>query len=600
MLCKSTLGPSSSFTASSSDQKINSNLVSIINPIDETSTQKCPLNMKSVDDLRLSGVINTTQCLPVNRQLTDTTNIKPLQPILLTNSTFNQNLIQTSNLVMSNETYSIYDSTNNVLQLNPTCNLDDGLLITTDSIVSTDTLNQNELTNLVLIDNSSNNDLLKILTPINKDDSKHLKNKKKSDPHSNKINRLKQENSFTSIDVLNLLQKSTNDLSSIDSKVSPTSQFDKNKNFKPVILNKLINSNDKTISQFLNSKKSMHSDELLESFNEMDDIYDEEENRSNSGLKLDHNDSADVNKCKISETIQNLINSQYRPDKNLNIVLKQNDESNINNHFIKTTIIKSSRSNSIDQLIAAAAVTAQSSACMSPLSPSHSPPVSNTVITTTSVGNQSNNLLIINTNEMISNHSEDTSSVSRKNLNTIVEAIFHVEGKTLLDQLDEVPNQDDLVTQSINRQNSQQKKPPKKRKYTTEEIVTTQDIVKDDLAHSIPMKQPSHQFISDYYNNSRTNHYENINKILSDKSPIKINDFDSNQLFIINNKKSSQETFDMSNQGNDFNNKCIIEENEASASTVCSSSNESGSTISSHNDDDKNKSTNLFGVLVNI
>lgn len=41
-------------------------------------------------------------------------------------------------------------------------------------------------------------------------------------------------------------------------------------------------------------------------------------------------------------------------------------------------IVKSSRSNSIDQLIAAAAVTAQSSACMSPLSPSTSPaPASN-------------------------------------------------------------------------------------------------------------------------------------------------------------------------------------------------------------------------------
>lgn len=82
-----------------------------------------------------------------------------------------------------------------------------------------------------------------------------------------------------------------------------------------------------------------------------------------------------------------------------------------------------SRSNSIDQLIAAAAVTASSSTCMSPQSPASSCQASNS-----------------------------TSDLHKKNLNlnTIFEAIKHVEGKNL-DATDV-------------------HKPPKKRKYTTDDI----------------------------------------------------------------------------------------------------------------------------------
>ncbi len=95
-----------------------------------------------------------------------------------------------------------------------------------------------------------------------------------------------------------------------------------------------------------------------------------------------------------------------------------NNCHNLTNIHLKNAslINKSSRSNSIDQLIAAAAVTANSSTCMSPLSPSNSP----TGMTKLSHDQISHDL---DSNEL---------NVSRKNLNTIVEAIFHVEGKDFL------------------------------------------------------------------------------------------------------------------------------------------------------------------------
>ncbi len=97
-----------------------------------------------------------------------------------------------------------------------------------------------------------------------------------------------------------------------------------------------------------------------------------------------------------------------------NSIMSGSPQSLTNNHLKNASLInKSSRSNSIDQLIAAAAVTAHSSACMSPLSPSNSP---------TGVAKTPG--------DPISQQDFDSNelNVSRKNLNTIVEAIFHVEG----------------------------------------------------------------------------------------------------------------------------------------------------------------------------
>lgn len=111
---------------------------------------------------------------------------------------------------------------------------------------------------------------------------------------------------------------------------------------------------------------------------------------------------------------------------------------------------KSSRSNSIDQLIAAAAVTAQSSQ-LSPLSPS-----------------------------------QVDGALPRKNLNlnTIFEAIKHVEGKSYTEEIligAETPSLSFQAPQQHHHQQqqqptdklSQQQKPPKKRKYTTEDITET-------------------------------------------------------------------------------------------------------------------------------
>ena len=460
--------------------------------------------------------------------------------------------------------------------------------------------------------------------------------------------------------------------SSLDSKVSPPSHSDKQlnkiKNFKPIILNKLINSDEKTISQFLNSKKTVHCDDLIESFNDMDSIYDEE-NRVLSESDQPQNNQKDVKTMSVNEkvnsielkepsknikftkTIQNIINlsnCQYRSqptDKNLNIVLnikadKTSDE--IGNHFNNnnTTIIKSSRSNSIDQLIAAAAVTAQSSACMSPLSPSLSPPVSSNssavAITlpgdSNSISNSSNNLLIINptvineqekqVTQSVSNIDVTNNSLSRKNLNTIVEAIFHVEGKTVLDQLDESVHSDqsanlgdDLLLQSTTKlfksQSSQQQKPPKKRKYTTEEVSQEQTSLKDE---AIQFKQPySNQYISEYYNNNKTNQYENINKLLSNRTSNKSSSNNLTSALIVlcdkNNDKTQLETLEFShkinlnshNKDQETVNERSVMQNEINKNFINeSSSNKPHNFENNKNNEEKNKSSSLYGVLVNI
>lgn len=224
--------------------------------------------------------------------------------------------------------------------------------------------------------------------------------------------------------------------------------------------------------------------------------------------------------------------------------ISSNSPNQINNNF---TSNKSSRSNSIDQLIAAAAVTAQStssSPCsiLSPSSPqtslSHPQPVS-TILRPPSISSQQSqqNLILTSSTASLATSSSlpsssssnstgsgllisavnnsvdnDVNSLSRKNLNTIVEAIKHVEGNYYTDEFDSLnkihsqkvsTSQDQASTSTLastsasSDSNSlansspanispllksiksppstiqQQQKPPKKRKYTTEDISQT-------------------------------------------------------------------------------------------------------------------------------
>jgi hypothetical protein len=650
VLSKPLMGPSSSFTASSSDSNnksilsSSSKLVNVL--INNEETKSSSSSSKIEDQIRNVSIINSTS----NRQLTDTTNIKPLQPILIT---------QGNNLVFS-ESYSIYDTNNSsILSINQSCNMDNdneklndqtSLLITAPS--TTTTPNDNILTedttmaNLVLIDGTQ------ILTPIQTKFDDASKNRKKMKSlidaiNANKANsKLKQEN-YTSVELIGLLNdfksknldsgSSTNMIEQSTLKVSPTShqtnksESNKIKNLKPTILNSLIlnGQEEKTISQILNNKKPVHSDDLIESFNEIDSLYHQEdvEDENNNNLSDDSSEQRNINttitkqkqeelnkfemnkNLKFSKTIQSIIslNSQQygrtQLDKNLNVILnlKSDKIKNYDDINKTSTIVKSSRSNSIDQLIAAAAVTAQSSACMSPLSPSHSPPtpppVSNNNKANSNSPSQSNNLLIINpnileqdkhmdeinsTNNNNSNNNNNN-SVSRKNLNTIVEAIFHVEGKTLLDQLDDSEQLEDFTIQSsssslisttnITNRTIQTSKPPKKRKFTTEEISQYNTNLKED----VPIKQ-ANNYISDYYNNkttttTTTNQYENINKLLNNtktSTSIKLNQNDS----IV--QQEIDDNFEINS--NDIKN----------------------STEQDSNKNNKNEEKTLFGVLVNL
>ena len=196
----------------------------------------------------------------------------------------------------------------------------------------------------------------------------------------------------------------------------------------------------------------------------------------------------------------------------------------LTNNHLKNAIGKSSRSNSIDQLIAAAAVTAHGSTCMSPLSPSNSP---------TGVHCRASEGALPLGDEA----APSELTVSRKNLNTIVEAIFHVEGASRLDDLVDhgelarqesyqnslpsssytasssasTPARDQEQTQQ--QQQQQQQKPPKKRKYTTEDITQTQEEHQQPTV--TPTKQSS-QFISEYYSSgSKGEQCQSIQRILA-------------------------------------------------------------------------------------
>jgi len=622
VLSKPLMGPSSSFTASSSDSNnksilsSSSKLVNVL--INNEETKSSSSSSKIEDQIRNVSIINSTS----NRQLTDTTNIKPLQPILIT---------QGNNLVFS-ESYSIYDTNTAPSTTTTTPN---------DNILTEDTT----MANLVLIDGTQ------ILTPIQTKFDDASKNRKKMKSlidaiNANKANsKLKQEN-YTSVELIGLLNdfksknldsgSSTNMIEQSTLKVSPTShqtnksESNKIKNLKPTILNSLIlnGQEEKTISQILNNKKPVHSDDLIESFNEIDSLYHQEdvEDENNNNLSDDSSEQRNINttitkqkqeelnkfemnkNLKFSKTIQSIIslNSQQygrtQLDKNLNVILnlKSDKIKNYDDINKTSTIVKSSRSNSIDQLIAAAAVTAQSSACMSPLSPSHSPPtpppVSNNNKANSNSPSQSNNLLIINPNILEqdkhmdeinstnnNSNNNNNNSVSRKNLNTIVEAIFHVEGKTLLDQLDDSEQLEDFTIQSsssslisttnITNRTIQTSKPPKKRKFTTEEISQYNTNLKED----VPIKQ-ANNYISDYYNNkttttTTTNQYENINKLLNNtktSTSIKLNQNDS----IV--QQEIDDNFEINS--NDIKN----------------------STEQDSNKNNKNEEKTLFGVLVNL
>ncbi|CAF0714383.1 unnamed protein product [Brachionus calyciflorus] len=113
----------------------------------------------------------------------------------------------------------------------------------------------------------------------------------------------------------------------------------------------------------------------------------------------------------------------YHPEPDQPLLFKMIENSKITNDEEEVEIkLSKTRSNSIDQLIAAAAVTASSSTSLSPQSPASSCQASN------------------------------SGEVAKKNLNlnTIFEAIKHVEGKNL--------------------EQTEVHKPPKKRKYTTGDL----------------------------------------------------------------------------------------------------------------------------------
>ena len=196
------------------------------------------------------------------------------------------------------------------------------------------------------------------------------------------------------------------------------------------------------------------------------------------------------------------------------------------------SIIKSSRSNSIDQLIAAAAVTSQpishSPVCNSPQSPAsflHSPqivPFTSSSFFSSPIKPQS----FSSESNFKASHNDEL-SVSRKNLNTIVEAIFHVEGKNLLDEFEVTTNNlsanplnafynsshsSSYYTQNYNGANFKiQPKPPKKRKYTTEDIVLPAP--DEQLNHGLHLNKL--EAPNEFYTKSQSStHCENLNNLL--------------------------------------------------------------------------------------
>ena len=264
-------------------------------------------------------------------------------------------------------------------------------------------------------------------------------------------------------------------------------------------------------------------------------------------------------------------------------------------------IIKSSRSNSIDQLIAAAAVTATQTCSSTATSPSPSPSSpspstssvassnASTLVSTPSTANNNNTLVQTVMSSQANNtganvpspssscsstssssssfssssnkqqqqqqqqqqhgqssySANDRNSFSRKGLNTIVEAIIHVEGKNLLDELVEsasptsstssthssssissltgqnlINTTSTSITSPSSRfddasptsgsslknpsQAPQQQKPPKKRKYTTEDMANQQQSAGEGPLTPVgPQAQSAnYHYISDYYNHA--------------------------------------------------------------------------------------------------
>ena len=203
-----------------------------------------------------------------------------------------------------------------------------------------------------------------------------------------------------------------------------------------------------------------------------------------------------------------IVDTNLSTETNTNLLGSTREESEgqmllkVTNNKIKN-IIKSSRSNSIDQLIAAAAATASG----------HSPPAAHSPHSTKP---SADNLKTI-----------EELSVSRKNLNTIVEAIFHVEGKNLLEEFEVANNvspnasstasttnptvncvANNFTGQTAQNQSSNfkmQPKPPKKRKYTTEDMMPVEESVQTNLL------TPKAQLCTELY--PKTN-CENLNNLL--------------------------------------------------------------------------------------
>lgn len=152
----------------------------------------------------------------------------------------------------------------------------------------------------------------------------------------------------------------------------------------------------------------------------------------NSNLNLELNKTTNLIfkiletfKTNTSDLNNNNNSSNSLSGKNANINSSDADDEHENDDDLEQSRIKTSRSSSIDQLIAAAAVSAQ------------------------------------------------TDSANRKNLNlnTIFEAIKHVEGKNYNEDLESGVTHLQTVQQTPQADKySQQQKPPKKRKYTSEDL----------------------------------------------------------------------------------------------------------------------------------
>ena len=252
----------------------------------------------------------------------------------------------------------------------------------------------------------------------------------------------------------------------------------------------------------------------------------------------------------------------------------------------KTYLVKSSRSNSIDQLIAAAAVTGlQSENSTSNSNDTKEQSISNLIDLedipsgkTDEEPLRANKIEIKNTDSSL-----NELSVSRKNLNTIVEAIFHVEGNLIYGMEDEVPENDASILMmpssscdatsstscsssnglvfGLNQQNSatqflQLQKPPKKRKYTTEDITQT-------LPHHL-----------DDQTLTTTNEY--ITKTKQENTKSQLTEKSSNNNLIYEQDKSSSAK-DLSMLSNSANSSFLIRQNsktndEKLSSVIVSSS----------------------------